>query len=107
MSATPDKRGLPSERLETSCRRCSVCEGMSHHWIADPRDPDDDEWEPGEYACKHCDQRGDGCNECSGDGYLEGDESQLCWTCAAEGVIPLTDEQYDHEFYCRIEARRK
>lgn len=59
-------------------------------------DPDDEEFEPGDYACKHCHQRGDGCERCAGDGELwgEGDEgyedASLCPDCNGEGVVPLS-----------------
>lgn len=94
----------PSENLNKQCRRCSVCDGSTHHWLPDPLAPEDDEWEPGEYACKHCDQRGNGCGHCHGDGYIDGDESQPCRACEGEGVIALTDQEYDHEFYLRAEG---
>ena len=66
-----------------TCRRCSECEGMSHHWIADPRDPTEGDWKPGDYACKHCEVRGDGCENCDDDG---------CPACNYECVIPLGAE---------------
>jgi hypothetical protein len=77
------------------CRRCSNCVGMSHHWIADPMAPDDEEFQSGDYACKHCEQRGDGCDECNGDGYLEGHESKPCTVCNQEGVVPLSSAPID------------
>ena len=76
------------------CRRCGECIGMSHHWMPDPMNPDDDEWRPGDYACKHCDQRGNCCPDCDEEG---------CKRCDGEGVIPLTDQEYDHEMYLRVQ----
>ena len=76
-------------RDDHECRRCSECDGMSHHWIPDPQPLDDPEYMPGDYACKHCDYRGDGCETCAGDGYLDGDESKPCERCSQEGVVPL------------------
>ncbi len=40
-----------------TCRRCSVCPGLSHHWM---EDFDDGEWEYSPeprpvWGCKHCD----------------------------------------------------
>lgn len=64
------------------CRRCSECKNASHHWTPDPMDPDDSEYQPGDYACKHCDQRGNCCPCC---------EEQGCAACDGEGVIPLGD----------------
>jgi hypothetical protein len=79
------------------CRRCSECEGMSHHWIADPIDPDHPEYVPGDHACKHCDQRGDGCDLCAGDGRLLDDElsfddAPICPNCNGEGVLPVSGD---------------
>lgn len=57
-----------------NCRKCSVCIGASHHWVADPQeDP-----ELPEYGCKHCEARGRECTECYGEG---------CTACNHEGVI--------------------
>lgn len=89
----------------TKCRRCSECEGRSHHWIADPMDPDDAEWEPGDHGCKHCSQRGDGCDRCAGDGQLFNDDNgydddaPLCPDCRGEGVVPISEQDYDREMY--------
>jgi hypothetical protein len=80
------------------CRRCSDCVGMSHHWMADPMPEDDPEWAPGDYACKHCEQRGDGCEACAGDGYLDGDEAKPCLACKQEGVVPLSEEDVAYIF---------
>lgn len=49
-------------------------------------DPDDEEWQPGDYGCKHCDQRGDCCPIC---------EEEGCVRCDGEGVIPLSQETYE------------
>jgi len=88
----------------TECRRCSGCVGMSHHWMADPLSLDDPEWMPGDYACKHCEQRGEGCEDCAGDGYQMGDESQPCKTCGEEGVIPIATTPIDITVYRIIES---
>lgn len=69
-----------AEGERRGCRRCSECRDCSHHWIPDLMADDDPEYEPGEYACKHCDVRGNACPECSGDG---------CTTCGGEGVLSL------------------
>lgn len=90
-----------------ACRRCSECVGMNHHWTPGPLAPDDPEWQPGDYACKHCEQRGDGCPECEEDGCeTEGVmSSDPCGKCGGEGVIPLTDEEYAHAMQLPVEAR--
>lgn len=78
---------------------------MSHHWIPDPLDPEDDKWQPGDYACKHCEQRGNECRKCSGYG-TDRPEPQgpgICPECDGEGVIQLTDEEYGHEMYGSVE----
>lgn len=80
--------------MTNKCRRCSECKGMSHHWIADPRSPDDAEWQPGDYGCKHCDVRGDACENCGEDG---------CPACDYEAVVALSDEDYDRAMYLRVE----
>jgi hypothetical protein len=67
-----------------TCPRCSDCVGYTHHWMPDSMDPEDEEYEPGDFACKHCDQRGDECPECLGEG---------CKACDGEGVIPITHQQ--------------
>lgn len=57
-------------------------------------DPDDEDFEPGDYGCKHCDTRGVECAGCDGEG---------CSDCDGEGVIALTDEEYDHAMYRIVE----
>lgn len=75
----------------SECRRCSECVGCSHHWIEDMLDPDDDEFEPGDYGCKHCHRRGDWCKTCCGEGLVDGEG---CTTCDGEGVVPISEEDY-------------
>jgi len=71
------------------CRRCSECQGMSHHWMENSNfamdescgeffDPD----EPTDctHICKHCDARGEECGICGGEG---------CSACGGEGVVEL------------------
>ena len=87
-----------------TCRRCNVCEGASHHWLADPINPEDEDEDrrdlQGDHACKHCPQRGDSCNRCGGDGILFSDDDEYdsddpqCPDCKAEGVISI--EQPSH-----------
>jgi hypothetical protein len=64
-----------------ACRRCSDCEGHTHHWLEDLMAEDDPEFQPGDYGCKHCPQRGDECGTCGGEG---------CIDCDFEGVIPVS-----------------
>jgi hypothetical protein len=68
--------------LDAVCRRCTTCEGMRHHWI---EDPDEDDPDAPDYACKHCDARGVECEVCDGDGTDE--DGELCAVCNTEGVI--------------------
>lgn len=66
---------------QRECRKCSECQGDSHHWTPDPIPPEDDDFEPGDYACRHCNQRGDVCMNC---------EERGCEKCGNEGVVPLS-----------------
>lgn len=47
--------------------------------------PDDPNFFPGDYACKHCDQRGKCCENCDEEG---------CDECQHQGVIPLTPSEH-------------
>lgn len=93
--------------MNANCRRCADCRGMSHHWTPDPLAYDDDEFEPGDYACKHCDQRGDDCPDCGGVGVLDSGGSDQsgkfievpCERCMAEGVVPLTEQEYSEAMH--------
>lgn len=73
------------------CRRCSECEGMSHHWIENTSFGDDEEIEENNsttHLCKHCDAMGDECDLCYGEG-LDPDsmDDVVCPECNGEGVI--------------------
>ncbi len=90
-----------------SCRRCTECEGRTHHWFPDPHDradlDDEDRLLKGAYGCKHCDQRGEECPVCGGEGgdYNFPDREiseeeyedfhELCGCCKGEGVITVED----------------
>lgn len=73
------------------CRRCSECDGMSHHWIPNSDFGNDDEPEEiseAEYVCKHCDVLGEDCLHCFGDGDEPGlDRQEPCCVCDGEGVV--------------------
>lgn len=70
------------------CRRCSDCEGASHHWLPngnfgnDPSNPHDEEDYnvQATHLCKHCPVFGMECEACQGEG---------CDSCEHEGVVLL------------------
>ena len=81
------------------CRRCSECEGMTHHWL-----PDCDDAVPPTYTavCKHCEAVGDECPVCADneddleEDDLEEDEeeleaAELCRCCHGAGIVYLRD----------------
>jgi len=72
------RQNRPVEATVGPCRRCSVCEGMTHHWMdnEDCSGPDDPS-----HVCKHCDAVGDFCDECDGAG---------CAHCNGDGVLLMT-----------------
>lgn len=68
------------------CKRCSECRNSKHHWICN-----------GEfYDCKHCDAKGEMCDECDGTGEdgLGKFIHDLCPHCDGHGVIEVS------ELYC-------
>lgn len=72
------------------CRRCTECEGYSHHWIPNMAFGDDgEENNQAAYECKHCNALGDECRECYGDGcnQWDDDHDSVCGGCDGEGVI--------------------
>lgn len=78
---------------ETKCRRCSECQGCSHHWLPNSDFCNADapeELSQYEYVCKHCDAVGDACGCCGGSGeeYFNDDDTDIiCGACDGEGVI--------------------
>ena len=64
----------------TTCPKCEVCNGASHHWIEhlsrNPSAPS--------YACKHCDALGEECETCGG---CERPDGFTCPDCDGEGVV--------------------
>jgi len=72
---------------KTKCRRCSECRNNSHHWMDNPdcyseADPS--------HVCKHCEETGNECEYCCGDGC--GDAEQSCVNCNGEGVVSAGEE---------------
>jgi hypothetical protein len=59
----------------TPCRRCTVCDGYTHHWIKHCEETED--IPSFSHVCKHCDAVGLYCSVCQGNG---------CHVCANEGV---------------------
>ena len=75
-----------------SCRKCSECKRLSHHWIEN-EELGDEESELCDYThtCQHCDAVGNECVACDGDGQDRasslGDDMMPCGECNGEGVI--------------------
>ena len=63
-----------------ACRRCSVCDGATHHWMVDTDEQDPPRWD---YACKHCPVIGNSCTTCDGDDEADPD----CVACHGEGAV--------------------
>jgi DnaJ-class molecular chaperone len=83
------------------CRRCSECEGSTHHWLDndDFGNAEDDAEGPtgNSHVCKHCDVVGDECEECGGSGEQideGGGFNFACPTCVGEGVVPAKRETF-------------
>jgi hypothetical protein len=81
--------------MKNECRRCGECEGQDHHWLDelwfDPRlSPTADP--VGDKVCKHCPAVGLTCEECEGEGVLNGyTEGGLvydddCPACKGKGI---------------------
>jgi hypothetical protein len=73
---------------ETPCRRCSDCEGMSHHWMDNPdfgSEGQDAEHPEATHICKHCEVVGVECEWCDGEG---------CYLCDDEGVCQAAAENH-------------
>ena len=62
------------------CRRCSVCDGLPHHWLEHIEDADDPTYT---HHCKHCAAVGMLCDEC--ENAFEDDGP--CTTCDQVGVV--------------------
>lgn len=84
-----DIRRVPQRNL--SCRRCTECDGMEHHWL------DNSAFGNGKvegalkeftHVCKHCDAVGVVCGDCDGSGRCPVDpvSGGCCTTCSGEGV---------------------
>lgn len=64
--------------MRPGCRRCSDCEDQPHHWIAESSD-DGEAW----FACKHCAERAEACDECEDAVYPTTGQS-VCGACTSE-----------------------
>jgi hypothetical protein len=72
-----------------ACRRCTVCEGMTHHWLEGCEDSADPTYTHG---CKHCLAVGFACDWCDGSGLAEEEDGEtLCNLCHGEGVLYVCD----------------
>ena len=76
---------------QTPCRRCSGCEGATHHWLdnVDAEGPDDPE-----YVCKHCPAVGTDCPWCD-EGMADGEK--LCRVCNGEGILQCGTDEIEAE----------
>lgn len=77
----------------TVCRRCSECQGYSHHWLSNPNFGSDDN-RAYEFECKHCEAAGEECPVCDGRGSVSGrslcpveEFPDTCQLCNGEGVV--------------------
>ena len=69
-----------------SCRRCSECVGMSHHWMLEC----DEKSPQGFFRCKHCDTVGMECALCDGSGRDNPlSKDAICPECDGEGVVSV------------------
>lgn len=68
-----------------TCRRCSVCAGMDHHWMEDVEESDPPAYT---YRCKHCPALGDLCPDCDN---AYGDEED-CDRCDKSGVVHVGED---------------
>ena len=65
------------------CRRCSECQGQSHHWNTEIRTDDGLRMQ-----CKHCESTAEECDDCMGSG--EGDvNDERCAGCDGAGVVDV------------------
>jgi hypothetical protein len=91
-----------------TCRRCSECVGMLHHWIENPdfgNSEDEAEYRTDvEFLCKHCDAMGMECAACEGTGdddwFMDDDDIDdldhsdgldECSACDGFGVIVFVE----------------
>ena len=82
----------------STCRRCTLCDGLTHHWL-----PDIDDNDPPLYcyACKHCPAIGNSCTWCEGDD----DADPECPVCHGEGVL-VCGERNEEDGSLTLSARR-
>lgn len=73
---------------QTTCRRCTECEGREHHWIDNPDFGNENRpiEQQHSHICKHCEAFGDECVTCYGEGEEPGLEDEPCGACDGEGV---------------------
>ena len=80
------------------CRRCSECNGASHHWIYNSvfgNESEERENNAVTHVCKHCNAVGIECEECNGEGVVDSGGVQPwgewinvpCPECNGEGVV--------------------
>lgn len=75
-----------------TCRRCTECEGLEHHWIENTWDDEGPEDQP-QFTCKHCDVYGEECPECGQDFMDEVVAENECEVCKGYGIIPASSSQ--------------
>lgn len=88
------------------CRRCSECVGCEHHWLDNTEfgainecGLDRPDATGNEYMCKHCPAVGDECENCGGDGSIDGKDDECsaacCPTCRGRGVIVARPKRFE------------
>jgi len=73
-----------------ACRRCTVCDGMTHHWLEEVEEADEPTYT---HVCQHCEAVGFACDWCDGSGLAdeEDDGEERCDVCHGEGVTYVRD----------------
>lgn len=76
---------------QTTCRRCSECQGCDHHWM-DNLDFEDENDDP-EYVCKHCPAVGTDCQWCE-EGIRNG---KRCGICKGDGILQCGTKEIERQ----------
>lgn len=78
-----------------TCRRCSNCEGVDHHWHPNlwlgHAEADSGLRPDAPFICAHCGVYGDDCDYCGGSGEIETDNNGpigACPICKGSRAVP-------------------